>query len=189
MRVQVRQTAKTRQRRWRRRLIALTFYSVIVLGLAWVADTRGTTTIFFVRHAEVEGQGGLDCNSPLSQQGIARARKLADYMEYIDVVSGPNAIYATQCRRTQQTVAPLAKRVGLEIRIADSNDVAGFMEHVLSEHRHEIVLIAADADILPRLIEELHGKKGITDIAANDVFTVVVPTYGKVKTYLARYSE
>ncbi|HUF71652.1 MAG TPA: histidine phosphatase family protein [Gammaproteobacteria bacterium] len=189
MRVQVRPTAKTRQRRRRRRLIALTFYSAIVFGLAWVADTRGTTTIFFVGHAEVEGLGNLDCDSPLSRQGVARAQKLADYMEYVDVVAGPNAIYATQCHRTQQTVAPLAKRIGLEVQIADPYDVVGFMKHVLSEHRHEIVLIATDADMLAPLVEELHGKEGITDIAVNEVFTVVIPTYGKVKTYRSPYSE
>jgi broad specificity phosphatase PhoE len=104
-------------------------------------------------------------------------------------VAGPNVIYATRCLRTQQTVAPLAERIGIEIRIADPYDVAGFIKHVLSEHPQEIVLIVTDADILPPLIEELHGKKGITDIEANDVFTITIPTYGRVKTLRAPYSE
>jgi hypothetical protein len=46
-----------------------------------------------------------------------------------------------------------------------------------------------DSDILPSLVEELHGKKGITEIRANDVFTVTVPTFGRVKTLRAPYSE
>lgn len=159
-----------------------------------MVDRRTTTTIFFVMHAEVEVSDNLDCDSPLSERGIARAQSLADYMEHVDVDDGPNAIYATQCRRTQQTVAPLAQRVGLEVQIADPYDVVGFMKHVLSEHRQQIVLIVTDADIIPPLIEELHGKKGIgqegiADVRTNDVFTVTVATYGRVKTLRVPYSE
>jgi len=159
-----------------------------------MVDRRTTTTIFFVTHAEVEASDNLDCDLPLSDEGVARAKRLADYLEYVDVDGGPNAIYATQCRRTQQTVAPLAHRVGLEVRIADPYDVVGFMKHVLSEHRQEVVVIATDANIIPPLIEELHGKKGIGQegiaaVQTNDVFTVTVATYGRVKTLRVPYSE
>jgi phosphohistidine phosphatase SixA len=178
-----------RQRRRRRRVLVLAFYVAFVFGLAWLVDRRATTTIFFVRHAEVEAQDEMDCDAPLSQRGAARAHRLADFLEYVDVVAGPNVIYATKCLRTQQTVAPLAERIGLEVQIADPYELVGFMQQVLAAHRQEIVLVATDADILAPLIEELHGKKGITDIQANEIFTVTIPTYGRVKTLRLPYSQ
>jgi broad specificity phosphatase PhoE len=170
-------------------MIVLIFYVAIVFGLAWLVDRRSTTTILFVTHAETESSGELNCDTPLSVQGISRANRLAIYMEHIDVVAGPDAIYATQCRRTQQTVAPLAERIGLEVNIADPYDVVGFVRHLLAEHQQQIVLVVTDADILPSMVEELHGKKGITDIQVNDVLTVTIPTYGRVKTLRTPYSE
>ena len=152
-------------------------------------DARTTTTIFFVRHAEIDESRPLGCDTPLDAQGQLRARQLADFLDEVDFVSGPDAIYATECLRTQQTVAPLAGLGGLEVQVGDPSRVVEFAEELLSAHRREIVVVAVDDDLLPPLVEELHGKKGITDIAPNEVFIVTIPTYGRVKTLRLPYSE
>ncbi len=72
---------------------------------------------------------------PLNARGRQRAELLADFLQDIDVVAGVNAIYASDKRRTQETAAPLAKRLNLPVEIADHHDIDGFMADVLDDHR------------------------------------------------------
>jgi len=183
-RVQVRPTAKTRKRRRRRRAYTLLAYIVVVIGLVWFMESRGTTTIFFVRHADVDEDMAKTDDLLLNSRGLARAECLADYLENVDISGSVNAIYVSSAKRTQQTAEPLAKRLGIELEVADPYDIVGFMKAVLFEHKREIVLVVTHRDAIPPLIEELHGKKGV-EIAPDDygdVFTVTIPWFGKTKT-------
>jgi broad specificity phosphatase PhoE len=189
-RVQVRPTAKTRQRRRRRRLFTLLTYTAVVFGLAWYFDSMGTTTIIFVRHTDVDRPAVLD-DQPLNARGAERAELLADFLGEVDVVAGPDAIYVSPLAQTQQTAAPLAKRHGIEPEVADPYDVVGFMSAVLREHKREIVLIVTHADAIAPLVEELHGSKNLAEIGPDDyrnVYIVTIPTYGKVKTVQLPYA-
>ena len=184
-RVQVRPTAKTRKRRRRRRLITLSAYIVAVFGLAWYFESQGTTTIIFVRHADVDESMAKNDELPLNTRGRARAELLADALENVDVTGGVDAIYVSSAKRTQQTAEPLAKRLGIEPEVADPYDIVGFMKTVLVEHKREIVLVVTHRDIIAPLIEELHGSKNIADIPSDDyddLFIVTIPWWGKVKT-------
>ena len=189
-RVQVRPSAKTRQRRRRRRTITLLAYIVVVFGLAWFFESQGTTTIIFVRHADVDQPTALSLDQPLNAAGLARAEMLADFLEQVDVVAGVNAIYVSPLKQTQQTAAPLAKRLGVDYQVADPYDVVGFMQTVLFEHKREIVLVVTHSDIIAPLVEELHGSKNIDEIGPNDyddIFIVSIPWFGKVKTLQLPY--
>lgn len=184
-RVHVRPTAKTRKRRRRRRGFTLLAYVVIVFGLAWYFESQGTTTIIFVRHAETDQTMDRDHDLPLNALGHARAELLADTLENIDVVAGVNAIYVSPRIRTQQTAAPLAKRLGVEPKIADHYDIVGFMKTVLWEHKREIVLVVTHSDVIASLVEELHGSKNIADFEPDEydrIYIVTIPWWGKVKT-------
>jgi broad specificity phosphatase PhoE len=172
-RVEVRPTAKTRKKRRRRRAFTLLAYIVVVFGLAWFFESQGTTTIIFVRHAEVD-------------------EALADFLEYVDVDGGVNAIYVSEALRTQQTALPLARRLGIEPEIADPYEVAGFMKTVQFEHKREIVLIVTHRDAIAPLVAELHGHQNIAEIADDDydnVYVVTIPWFGKVKTLQISYGE
>jgi phosphohistidine phosphatase SixA len=190
-RIQVRPTARTRRRRRRRRLIVLSAYIVVVFFLAWYFDSQGTTTIIFVRHADVD-QPTLQEDMPLNAAGLARAERLADFLDNVDVVAGVNAIYVSPLKQAQQTAAPLAKRLGIELEVADPYDVVGFTKKVLFEHRREIVLVVTQSDILAPLVEELHGSKNIADFAPdeyNRMYIVTIPRWGKVKTLELPYTD
>ena len=133
----------------------------------------------------------LESDQPLNERGLARAELLADFLEQIDVVAGVNAIYVSQFKRTQQTAAPLAKRLGLDYEVADHYDVVGFMKNVLFEHKREIVLVVTHRDIIAPLVEELHGSKNIEEIGPDDyddIFIVSIPWFGKVKTLQLPYA-
>lgn len=191
-RIHVRSTAKTRKRRWRRRAFTLLGYVIVVFALAWFFESQGTTTIIFVRHAEVDDPMSKDADQSLNAAGRARALDLADEFEFIDVVAGPDAIYVSEARRTQETAAPLASRLGIEPEIADHYNVVGFMNDMLFEHKRDIVLVVTHRDAIAALVEELHGSKNIAEIADDDyddVFTVVIPWFGKVKTLQTRYGD
>lgn len=191
-RVEVRPTAKSRRKRRRRRAITLGAYIIVVFGLAWFLELRLPTTIIFVRHAEVDEAMSQNADQVLNAAGLARANALADFLEFVDVDGGPNAIYVSEARRTQQTAEPLARRLGIEPEIADHYDVSGFLETVLFRNKREIVVVVTHRDIIVPLIEELHGHQGIGEIAADDydeAIFVVIPWFGKVKTYSLPYGE
>jgi len=191
-RVQVRPTATTRKRRRRRRIITLSVYVVIVFALAWYFESQGTTTVIFVRHADIDRAMAESPDTPLNPAGFARAEKLADFLDNVDVVAGVNAIYVSPAKRTQQTAAPLAKRLDVEPEVADHYDVVGFMNTVLFDHKREIVLVVSHSDIIAPLVDELHGSKNIAEFAPdeyNRMYIVTIPWWGKVKTLEVPYTE
>ena len=180
----------TRRRR-RLRLIPIIGYTVVALGLAYFFEQRPSTTVLFVRHADTDVAMATDDPS-LNARGRQRAELLADFMQDIDVVSGVNAIYASEARRTQETAAPLAQRLNLTVEIADHHDVDGFMKRVLRDHGGEIVLVVSHKDTIAPLIDELHGSKRLPpfgDDDYNEVYIVTIPWYGKVKTLRVHYGE
>lgn len=180
-----------RRRRRRIRLIPIIGYTILSFVLAYALVERPTTTVIFVRHADT-GVEMADGDPPLNERGRQRAELLADFLEDIDVVSGVNAVYASDKRRTQETAAPLAKRLNIPVEIADHLDTDGFMHDVMRDHFGEIVLIVSHSNTIAPLIDELHGKKGLEPFGPDDfdrVYIVTSPAYGKVKTLLLHYPE
>jgi broad specificity phosphatase PhoE len=190
-RVHVRPSAKTRKRRRRRRAITLSVYVAIVFVLAWYFESQGTTTIIFVRHADIDQSMSVDSETPLNAVGRARAELLAEFFRNVDVLQGLDAIYVSEMARTQQTAMPLAKHLGIEPVVADHNDIVGFMRDVLRDHKREIVLVVTHRDKIAPLVAELHGHQSIPEIASddyNEVFIVTIPWWGKVKTLQLPYA-
>src|SRR5467141_1069430 len=109
-----------------------------VLVFAYYATfRRAVTTLILVRHAEKI----IDPNNPdvdLNADGQARAQELVRM--FAD--AGINAIYATQYRRTQETVKPLADRLNLPINVVDSKRTQDLVNQILSAHRGQTVFIA-----------------------------------------------
>ena len=177
-------------RRRRSRLIPISIYLVVCLLLAWFFESQATTTIIFVRNADIDVTTAANGDPSLSPLGLRRSELLADALADIDVVAGVDAIYASEFRRTQQTAAPTARRLDLDVRITDPYQVESFMADVLDEHKGEIVLVVTHGDILAPLVEELHGSKNIPamdDIGDDNIYIVSIPWFGKVKTLRLHY--
>ena len=183
--------SKPKSRRWRSRIIPVLGYVIGALVLAWFFEERDSTTIIFVRHADVDA-GTTDPDPPLNARGRQRAELLADFLQDADVVHGVDNIYAAADKRTQQTAAPLAKRLGLTPHIDDPHRIERLIHRVLRDRNGEIVLIVSYADTIAPLIEELHGSKKVPPIAEDDydeVYIVTKPYFGKVKTLRFHYPE
>jgi phosphohistidine phosphatase SixA len=181
---------EAKRRRRRRRLVTVLGYMLAAVVLAWFLELRATTTVMFVRHADTGLAMNADTDPPLNATGRARADLLADFLQDTDVLAGVDAIYASPYLRTQQTAAPLADRLGLEVSIAEQDDIVGFMEHVLDEHQGRIVLVVTHSNLLGELVAELHGHQSVPQIAADEfdnLYIVSIPWFGKVKTLRLHY--
>jgi 2,3-bisphosphoglycerate-dependent phosphoglycerate mutase len=183
-----------RRRRRRLRLIPIIGYTIIALAAAYGLGERQSTTVIFVRHADTDSaMAGPDDDPPLNARGRQRAENLADFLEHVDIAGGVNAIYASDKRRTQETAAPLAKRLNIPVEIDDHLDTKGFMHRMKRDHGGEIVLIVSHSNTIAPLIDELHGKKGLEPFAPdeyNRVYILTLPRpLGKVKTLEFAYPE
>jgi broad specificity phosphatase PhoE len=115
---------------------------------------------------------------PLSPLGQQRAQELVQ----VAGEAGVTAIYATQFIRTQQTAQPLADHLGLDVNIFNVTDNSqqyadDLVDHILSEHRGEVVLIVSHSHTVHLIVEAL-GASPIPAIPGNkydNLFIVTVP--------------
>jgi len=180
------------RRKSRIRILPIVGYILLVLGIAWFLQQQATTTIIFARHADVDPAMPLADDPPLTERGRRRAELLADFLADVDVVSSVDAIYATTAQRTQQTAAPLAARLGQRLNIDDPYKVDRLIRRLFRDRKGRITLVVADADVIPALIADLHGKNPLPAFGPDDLsdlYVVTVPYYGKVKTLRFRYAE
>lgn len=185
-------TPAERRRRRRRRLTLAFGYILVAFGVSWYFESQATTTVVFVRHADVDNPLVLESDPPLNAMGRARADLLSRFLQYLDVIGGVSAIYAAPYRRAEETAAPLADRLDLMVLPAEFEDTEAFMEDVLKEHKGEIVLFVVDREAIAPMIEELHGSKRVPEIAPDEyenLYVVTVPWGGgaKVKTLRMLY--
>lgn len=99
-------------------------------------------TVYLVRHAEkiLEQK-----NPPLTSCGIERAEQLALMLEQANI----KAIYSTEFTRTEQTAAPLANKLNLEVQPYSPRDLKSFAEKITQEKQN--VVIVGHSNTTPQL--------------------------------------
>lgn len=132
----------------RRRTLSL---ALVLLAMGLLPAAAAQQAIFLVRHAEKidESMNGLD--TPLSKAGKARARLLADTLRD----SGITAIYASPALRTQETAAPLARVLGLQVRLINQDYPRSVVARLRAHNAKDVVLIVGHSDTLPDILNEL----------------------------------
>ena len=135
----------------------------LILVLAAALDASAQSTVFVVRHAEradsgTSGGGMMGTDPELSDAGQARAKTLAFMLEG----AGIARIIASPYKRTQQTAAPLAKILGIEVATADAREATKIA--ALARAAKGNVLIVGHSNTVPAILEEL----GITTPVAID---------------------
>lgn len=127
------------------------------LSTAPLPGGSAETTVLIVRHAEKRTDQGDD--PELSAEGSARARAL----EVALASAGVEAIIGSQFRRTTDTVAPLARRLGLTVitRPLDTRDspkAAAELAPVLArEFAGKTILVAGHSNTINRMVSALTG--------------------------------
>lgn len=182
--------AERRKRRRNRRVLAIVFYVAIVAGIIWYFESKATTTIIFVRHAEKVDPMAEDPS--LSEAGQRRAQELARQLVDADVVAGIDAVYSTPYKRTRETAAPVADALGLEIQIYDPSNNEAVLEEILKRYKGKIILVVGHSNTLPTLIADLGASKKVPPIAESEydnIYVISIPWSGKTKTIRLRFGE
>jgi broad specificity phosphatase PhoE len=177
-----------RRRRRRRRIIASAAFLAIALSLSWFFESQATTTVIFVRYAELPP--GDEANPGLSAAGQRRAGELARVLADVDVVAGVDAIFATEYRKSHETADPLAQQLQLPVQVVEASNIRGLADMILQEYKGKIVLVVTDAEALPQLIRRFHGSKKLPPMARDEhdnLYIVSIPWYGKVKTLRLKF--
>lgn len=131
---------------------------LMVLGSALASPTAGAegpSLIILVRHAEKSSEGGRD--PVLSEAGQRRALQLAEAL----AGAGVQHILSTPWQRTQQTVEPLARQLGLETQLLQTSKALPHGEQVAATLRslRGTVLVAGHSNTVPEILAALGGPK------------------------------
>ncbi len=170
-------------------------------ALAWSLpafgqSTQAPTLVMVFRHAEpvmpAMGQE-RDPDPSLNEAGQQRAEALIETV----AEAGVTAIYSSQLKRTQETVAPLAAHLGLDVTTVEisRDNLATYptmvAELILADHRGETVVVVNHSNTVPLIVEALGGAPmpEITENKFDHFIVVVVPVSGPVRTIRAQYGQ
>lgn len=120
------------------------------------ADT--TYTVYLVRHAEK--QSGDDPS--LTSDGLLRADTLADLLSDKDIEN----IWSSDYRRTRETAAPLAERLGIDVQLYDASDLQSLADEITADG--VTVLVVGHSNTTPALAEFLGADPGEPIVEANE---------------------
>jgi broad specificity phosphatase PhoE len=124
--------------------------------------------VIVVRHAEQE----TDSDDPgLTSIGQERAARLKDLV----AESGVTAVYASQFRRTQATVQPMAEALKLEIGVVDAREPRLLVEEIRSGHAGGVVVVAGHSNTVPAIVAAL-GAREPEEISETDYGNLFIVT-------------
>jgi broad specificity phosphatase PhoE len=112
--------------------------------------------VIVVRHAErADGSATMSASTDpeLSEAGKARALKLAAML----ADAGVAAIYTTEFRRTKDTAAPLAEKIGVKAEVVTSRDAKGLIAKIKA-HTTGAVLVVGHSNTVPEIVKALGGS-------------------------------
>jgi 2,3-bisphosphoglycerate-dependent phosphoglycerate mutase len=166
-------------------LLAFVFGGVIVFGY-FTTFSRPVTTVILVRHAEKNIQPD-NPDPDLSPAGQIRAQEIARMFGD----SGVQAVYATQYKRTQQTVAPLANRLSMPITSIDAKQSTEVAKRISTNHRGQTIFVAGHNNTVPELVNMLSGENIplIPESEFDNMFIVTIYRFGKAKVVKMKYGE
>jgi broad specificity phosphatase PhoE len=158
----------------------------VVIFAYFSTFSRPVTTVILVRHAEKK----IEPSNPdpdLTPEGVERAHEIARVL----ADAGVNAIYATQYKRTQQTVKPLSDRTGVPVTLLDSKETDQLLRRIQTTDRGQTVFIAGHNNTVPAMVSELSGEKypTIPESEYDNLYIVTIYRFGKAKVVKLKYGK
>ena len=159
-------------------------FGAVVVFAYFATFSRPVTTIILVRHAEKK----VEPNNPdpdLAPEGQIRAQEIARMFGGSNI----NAIYATNLKRTQQTVKPLSDRTGVPVTILNANQTDELLRRLQTDHRGQTVFVAGHNNTVPAIVSALSGENfpTIPESEYDNMFIVTVYRFGKAKVVKIKY--
>jgi len=137
--------------------------------------------VVFVRHAD-PAAGGTDPG--LSAPGIKRAAALAQML----AGAGITAVFTSEMRRTKDTAAPLAHKLGLAPVVVNDNPQTAANQ---IKNAGQCVLVVGHTNTVPQMIKALGGPPDVV-IGADEfdrLLVLHVPANGAEGLLTMRYGE
>ena len=158
----------------------------VVVFAYFATFSRPVTTVILVRHAEKN----LEPNNQdpdLSPDGFARAQEIARVFSG----AGINTILATQYKRTQQTVEPLSRSIGVPVTLVDAKQPDEVVKRIQTSLRGQTIFVSGHNDTVPAIASALSGEtfSKIPDTEYDNLFIVTVYRFGKAKVIRLKFGK
>ena len=161
-------------------------FGAVILFAYFATFSRPLTTVILVRHAEKK----IEPDNPdpdLTPEGVARAQEIARMF----AGAGINTIYATQYTRTQQTVKPLADRIGVPVTLINSRQTDELVSRIQTDNRGQTIFVAGHSDSVPAIVSVLSNEKfpDIPDNEYDNLFIITIYRFGKAQVTKLKYGN
>jgi hypothetical protein len=146
-----------------------------IVGTVLTLRSLPDTTVILVRHAEKQS-GSAD--PPLTPEGAERAERLATMLAENGGATPIARIFSSEVRRTQETAAPLARKLALAVTTVPARETAALVSQLRAAPRGSVSVVA------------LTGGPAVPDIAEDDfgtIFVVRVAALGAPSVVRLRY--
>ena len=136
-----------------------TIRAAALMALAAGLAQAAPAVVILVRHAERAGEMSED--GSLTPAGKQRAEELARVVAAWKAPGGKLlALFASEKKRTQETLAPLAAG-GIKVTVIPADNTAALVKQILAV-KGGIVVVAGHSNTVPGVIQALGGPAGIT---------------------------
>ena len=168
-------------------LTLMALLAVIALPARVHGTDQSPTTLILVRHAEKLIVPPENKDPDLSPAGQTRAQELVRMFSD----SGIAAIYATQYKRTQQTVKPLADKLALTVTRIEAKETAELVKQIRSHNAGQVVFIAGHNNSVPEIIAAMGGPKLpiIPETEYDNLYILTVYSDGPARLIKMKYGS
>lgn len=196
---QLNQTADTKimktlePTRHQRARLAVIFIALFALLSVNAKSTRVVAagppplTLILVRHAEKQVVPPENKDPDLSPAGTARADELARMFGN----AGIEAIYATQYKRTQQTVRPLSEKLGIGVTEIDAKKTPDLVAKIRTRNAGQVIFIAGHNNTVPEIIAAMGGPQLpiIPETEYDNLYILTVQSDGTTRLLKMKYGS
>ncbi len=153
-----------------------------------VLRSMATTTVILVRHAEKQ-LSTID-DAPLTTEGEARAERLAAMLGERSDALPITRVFTSEARRTQQTAAPLVRRLGIAPTTVPAQDVDALVRTLRDAPSDTAAVVVGHGNTVPAVISGLTRNRisvKIDEADYSSMFIVTVSTFGPPSVVRLQY--
>ncbi|MCV2886436.1 histidine phosphatase family protein [Aestuariibacter sp. AA17] len=135
---------------------------IALVSMLSVNVSAAEYTLYLTRHYDKQHDVP---NPSLTQVGQMRAQNLVAFLKDHQI----ETLYSTDYNRTQQTIAPYAKAVALDVNVYDPRNLEAFAQTLLTQQQSAVVV--GHSNTTPQLVKALGGvAQPIAETEFGDLF-------------------
>lgn len=158
-------------------------FRILCLALALSAGLLARDTlVVLLRHAEKAHKGGT---APLSEAGHRRAASLPGRL----AAFAPSALFASNLRRSQQTLEPLSRALALPLQVYERGEERALARRILALYSGAQVVVCAHSDTLRVLVEALGHQPPFHEVSGFDRYWILRVEEGSNRVTLQEHRQ